>query len=176
MPKNCARCRAENVVQASECASCGARFGKGQPGTEPPASGPASSKGCVVWVLAFAVLAAAGSWIYERATGGGADADRSGQDVPLVPDAEADVKMHNCRVGEYGWGEAWVIITNGTRWTADYFVTVAFESEDGARRYGDAIGSVRNLEPGQKSRIKLASTDDFPGGTCRVVEVRRSPM
>lgn len=60
MPKDCARCGAENVIQAAECAECGRSFGR-QPQPREPKERGNPLVGCLTFLLGVALLVWAAS-------------------------------------------------------------------------------------------------------------------
>ena len=67
-----------------------------------------------------------------------------------------------------------VVATNSGSTTADYFVTVAAESESGDIQYGSTIVVIRSLSPGQSGSSVATFLESIPvGSTARVKEVVR---
>lgn len=55
MPKNCAKCGAENVIQAAACDVCGKSFGR-RPSTGPPKPKGNRLVGCLTLLLGLFLL------------------------------------------------------------------------------------------------------------------------
>ena len=55
MPKSCAKCGAENVIQAAACDVCGKTFGR-RPSTEPPKPKGNRLVGCLTLLLGLFLL------------------------------------------------------------------------------------------------------------------------
>jgi hypothetical protein len=68
-----------------------------------------------------------------------------------------------------------VTIKNNSSKASDYFVTVVYESADGATRYGDTMIMVNALESGQTITESGLPVSDIPSGAiCKVTEVQRT--
>lgn len=72
-------------------------------------------------------------------------------------------------------GVATLSVHNSGSASANYVITVAFDSTDGSTQYGTAVATVAGLAPGQSSTV---SANGFQAGpsvvTCKVISVARS--
>lgn len=91
-------------------------------------------------------------------------------------DAVDDVEVTDCGLEpDLGWATATVTITNNSSGRSDYFVTVAFETDDGATRTDEGLASASNLEPDQVTEVDAPTATEAPENVeCRIVEVQRT--
>ena len=84
-----------------------------------------------------------------------------------------DVGEPDCRVGESGFMEAELTVTNNSSERSNYIIDVTFESPDGTQ-LETAVLFVNDLEPDQSTTDTASSLTEASGEfTCRVVDLER---
>ncbi|RII13348.1 hypothetical protein DSC45_23650 [Streptomyces sp. YIM 130001] len=99
---------------------------------------------------------------------------------PKTSDKAKDVKLGKFTVKDQGYGleqgEAKVTITNHSKKTSDYSITVEFLNKAG-ERIGEDFAGASSVQPGQVTREKvgaLLTTDDLPKvDTVRIAKIAR---
>lgn len=89
-----------------------------------------------------------------------------------------DVTIASCGMGDYFGPEAKVSVVNHSSKPSNYFITVTFESADGARQLDTGYATVNTLQPGQTGsetassmKSELRNEKNF---TCKVADVTRT--
>jgi hypothetical protein len=92
--------------------------------------------------------------------------------------ANKDVSLAQCDLVSFLGGEAGhavVLIHNHGSTSANYLITVAFESSDGAIQYDTAIATANNLAPGQETSQEAQGLTKIAAASmkCHVTDVTR---
>lgn len=154
--------------------------------TPPPAN--KSNKGCLTALAIVGVLAVLGIIAVVVLIAVAADEAEEAVDRVRVseegvrsfsgnetnPPAE-DVVVTECATDELGYMVARGTVTNHSSEASDYFIEVAFESEDEATQLATGNASLSSIGPGQDAPLEANSFTEAPGEllSCRVTEVNR---
>jgi hypothetical protein len=129
-----------------------------------------------VAVIVVASVAGAGS--SEQTSNSGSNSETSGGVSSGLgsKDASADVIDLDCGQPDIiGAIYPKVTIKNNSSKASTYFITVVYESADGATRYDSTIVSSMGLGPGQTTVEEGIVMGDIPSGAiCKVTEVQRT--
>lgn len=111
----------------------------------------------------------------ENATGDTSTEDTVGQGLGSK-DASADVDSLDCGTPDaIGVTYPSVKVTNRSEKRSNYFITVSFESSDGATKYDETIIMVMSLNPGQSMTEEGMIANEIPSNSiCKVTEVQRT--
>lgn len=159
---------------------------QGQWGPPPPPKKKHTGRNIVLGIVGAIVLiviisAIASSSGSKKSTTSSAPSTKSStgsskqQTGPL--DHSADVQITSCTTDPtISAPTAKLTVTNSSSKPSDYYITVAFESKDGATQYDTGNAFVQNLGPGQSSTQDAPSLkQDIPAGfTCKLVSADRT--
>jgi len=152
----------------------------------PPPAKKGGNKGCLIALAVVGVLLVLGivaTVVVIAAVGDEVD-DRIDEDngIPSFSDNDENPPADDVTVGECGLASgtnfmrATVDVLNHSSEPSNYFITVAFESDDGDRQLATSTTGVNALGPDQSTTAEANSFQESPGGeelTCRITRVER---
>jgi hypothetical protein len=129
--------------------------------------------GIAVMILA-GLAASIGSGSSKPGGGGGGGGGGKKTSAPHGGSAAKDVRIVSCNTHSIsGATTAKVKIVNHSSKTSNYFVTIAFDSQDGKIHYRSSLAS-HNLAPGRSTEQDTALLKSVSGKvTCKVTAVTR---